>query len=138
MDGGNLQRLLGNLFIRTIESYRDDMRKALRLTGRFKAPDTIYAMAEKVKSILSLGNHSGEGWLLTAEIVDLIENGVHSIVCMQPFACLPNHISGRGMLKALKEKYPQANITAIDYDPGASQVNQLNRIRLLLDSGTCP
>jgi predicted nucleotide-binding protein (sugar kinase/HSP70/actin superfamily) len=135
MDEGNFQRLFGNLFVRTIERYRDDMRKALRLTSRFKAPDTIYEMADKVKSILSLGNQSGEGWLLTAEIVGLIESGVHSIVCMQPFACLPNHISGRGMLKTLKEKYPEANIMAIDYDAGASQVNQLNRIKLLLDSG---
>lgn len=135
LDGSNLQRILGNFFIRYVESYRDDMRRALRLTKKFKVPATVFELADKVRPFLSLCNHTGEGWLLTAEIIDLIENDVHSIVCMQPFACLPNHISGRGMIKILKEKYPQVNITAIDYDPGASNVNQVNRIRLLLESG---
>lgn len=135
LDGSNLQRILGNFFIRYVESYRDDMRRAFRQTKKFKAPATVFELADKVKPFLSLCNHTGEGWLLTAEIIDLIENDVRSIVCMQPFACLPNHISGRGMLKTLKERYPQVNITAIDYDPGASNVNQINRIRLLLESG---
>ncbi|MDD4799026.1 MAG: acyl-CoA dehydratase activase-related protein [Clostridia bacterium] len=131
--GRNIPRVLGNLFVKYIESYRNDMRKALNLTSRFKAPDTIKEMADKVKPYLSLCNHSGEGWLLTAEIIDLIENGVNSIICMQPFACLPNHISGRGMIKPLKEKYPHITMTAIDYDPGASNVNQINRIKLMLE-----
>ena len=134
LDGGNIQRFIGHLFIRYVESYRNDMRKALRLTGRFKAPDTIYEMAGKVESILSLCNHTGEGWLLTAEIVDLIEEDAGCIICMQPFACLPNHISGRGMMKTLKEKYPHVHMIAIDYDPGASNVNQVNRIKLILES----
>lgn len=134
LDGGNVQRLIGRLFVRYVESYRDDMRKALLKTGRFKAPDTIYDLAGKAESILSLCNHTGEGWLLTAEIIDLIEEGAGCIICMQPFACLPNHISGRGMMKTLKEKYPHVHMIAVDYDPGASNVNQINRIRLMLES----
>ncbi len=134
LDGGNIPKMLGNLFVRYIESYRDDMRKALQRTKSFKAPETIYDLANKVQSILSLCNHAGEGWLLTAEIIDLVDAGVNNIICMQPFACLPNHISGRGMIKTLKEKYPQVNMIAIDYDPGASNVNQINRIKLMLES----
>lgn len=135
LDGGNIKRVLGNLFVRYVEAYRNDMRKALSRTTKFKPPATVYELAKKVRSILSLCNHSGEGWLLTAEIIDLIENGVSCIICMQPFACLPNHISGRGMIKTIREMYPQVNITAIDYDPGASNVNQINRIKLILESG---
>jgi len=75
---------------------------------------------------------TGEGWFLTAEMVELIESGVSNIVCTQPFACLPNHVTGKGMIKALKNKYPESNIVAIDYDPGASDVNQLNRIKLMM------
>lgn len=134
LDGGMMQRLIGRLFVRYVESYRDDMRKALLKTSRFKAPDTIYGLAGKAEPALSLCNHTGEGWLLTAEIIDLIEGGADCIICMQPFACLPNHISGRGMIKTLKEKYPHVQMIAIDYDPGASNVNQINRIRLMLES----
>ncbi|MDR1555361.1 MAG: hypothetical protein LBS26_04055, partial [Campylobacteraceae bacterium] len=80
------------------------------------------------------GNQTGEGWFLTAEMIHLIHEGVPNIVCMQPFACLPNHITGKGVMKAIKEHYPEANITAIDYDPGSSAVNQLNRIKLMLSA----
>ncbi len=131
--GGNKQRALGNLFIHAVETYRDDMRVALCKSKRFKAPESIYEMAEKVKPFLSLCNHTGEGWLLTAEMVELIEEGAHNIICMQPFACLPNHITGKGMIKTLKDRYPQTNIVAVDYDPGASEVNQINRIKLMLE-----
>ena len=131
--GGRKQKILGNLFVKYVEHYRDDMRAALALSRRFKAPLTIYEMAESVRSILSLCNHTGEGWLLTAEMVELIEEGAHNIICMQPFACLPNHITGKGMLKTLKEIYPQTNVVTIDYDPGASEVNQLNRVKLMLE-----
>jgi predicted nucleotide-binding protein (sugar kinase/HSP70/actin superfamily) len=134
LGGGNLPRLAGNLFVRYVEGFRNDMRDALRFTEHFTPPATIYEMAEKARRFLSLCNHTGEGWLLTAEIVDLIENGAGSIVCMQPFACLPNHISGRGMMKAIKEAYPEVNMIAIDYDAGASVVNQINRIKLMLES----
>jgi predicted nucleotide-binding protein (sugar kinase/HSP70/actin superfamily) len=88
--------------------------------------------ADLAQEIVSLGHHCGEGWFLTAEMIDLIQNDVPNVVCVQPFACLPNHVCGKGMIKTLKENYPQANITAIDYDPGASEVNQLNRIKLML------
>ncbi|MCW7999934.1 hypothetical protein CFK35_18895, partial [Clostridium sp. cpc1] len=84
--------------------------------------------------MISVGNQSGEGWLLTAEMMELIESRVENIVCVQPFGCLPNHIVGKGMIKAMKEKYPKANIVAIDYDPGASEVNQLNRLKLMLSA----
>ena len=82
--------------------------------------------------IASTGNQTGEGWFLTGEMLELIHNGVPNIVCIQPFACLPNHIVGKGVIKELRRRYPEANIAAVDYDPGASEVNQLNRIKLML------
>ena len=85
-----------------------------------------------VDDIVQLGNITGEGWFLTAEMVELIEEGVPNIACVQPFACLPNHVTGKGMIKELRTRYPDANIAAIDYDPGSSEVNQLNRLKLLL------
>ena len=131
--GNKIQRVLGNLFISIVEGYRNDMRTALKNSRRFNAPKSIYQLAENVRHILSLCNHTGEGWLLTAEMVDLIETGANNIICMQPFACLPNHITGKGMIKKLKDLYPHTNIVAVDYDPGASEVNQVNRIRLMLE-----
>ena len=83
---------------------------------------------------MSLGNQTGEGWLLTGEMVELIESGVKNIICMQPFACLPNHVVGKGMIKELRRVYPETNIVAVDYDPGASEVNQLNRIKLMIST----
>lgn len=127
------QRIAGNIFIKYAENYRNDVRYAIKKSGRFLPPKTIYEMAADVEPILSLCNHTGEGWLLTAEMVDLIEKGAHNIICMQPFACLPNHITGKGMIKSIKERYPQTNIVAVDYDPGASEVNQINRIKLMLE-----
>lgn len=127
------RKIAGNLFVKYVESYRHDVRQALKGSKRFNIPPTIYEMAESVKSILSLCNHSGEGWLLTAEMVELIEEGANNIICMQPFACLPNHITGKGMIKTLKDMYPQTNIVTVDYDPGASEVNQINRIKLMLE-----
>jgi predicted nucleotide-binding protein (sugar kinase/HSP70/actin superfamily) len=108
------------------------MRRALNASGLFTAPPTIDQIALGSAPFLSRGNQTGEGWFLTGEMVELIEQGVPNIVCMQPFACMPNHIAGKGVIKALKARYPNANITAIDYDPGASEVNQLNRIKLML------
>ena len=84
--------------------------------------------------MLSLGNQAGEGWLLTGEMIELIEYGVPNIVCCQPFACLPNHVVGKGMFREVRRRYPQANIVAIDYDPGASEVNQLNHIKLMIST----
>ncbi len=82
--------------------------------------------------MVSLGNQTGEGWLLTGEMIELMHNGVNNIVCCQPFACLPNHIVGKGVIKELRTTFPESNIIAVDYDPGASEVNQLNRIKLML------
>ncbi|MDR0770645.1 MAG: 2-hydroxyacyl-CoA dehydratase [Burkholderiales bacterium] len=129
---GKLAALAGSAVIKAMEFYRRDMRKALAQSRRFEPPHSIDELAFGAAPILSRGNQTGEGWFLTAEMVSLIEQGAANIVCVQPFACLPNHITGKGVIKALKERYPHANITAIDYDPGASEVNQLNRIKLML------
>ncbi len=129
---GRLAALAGGVAIKAMEYYRRDMRKALTQSRRFEPPHGIDELAFGAAPILSRGNQTGEGWFLTAEMVSLIEQGAANIVCMQPFACLPNHITGKGVIKALKDRYPHANITAIDYDPGASEVNQLNRIKLML------
>ena len=94
----------------------------------------IYELAELAKPIVSIGNMTGEGWFLTAEMIELINTGTPNIVCCQPFACLPNHIVGKGVIKELRLRYPKSNIVAIDYDPGASEVNQLNRIKLMLST----
>ncbi len=130
---GKYSTMLGNaIAILVIERYRKPAREALHLSSRFEPPLFIKEMAQKASRILSLGNQCGEGWLLTGEMVELIDNGVENIVCLQPFACLPNHVTGKGMMKALRNYNPLANITAIDYDPGASDVNQLNRIKLMM------
>ena len=84
--------------------------------------------------IVSLGNQTGEGWFLTGEMLELIHSGAPNIVCTQPFACLPNHVVGKGVIKELRRRYPESNIVAIDFDPGASEVNQLNRIKLMLST----
>jgi predicted nucleotide-binding protein (sugar kinase/HSP70/actin superfamily) len=124
--------ILGNMAISVVELYRKEMRKALINSKRFSPHHSIQKLAEGAKRHLSLGNQTGEGWFLTAEMVELIESGVENIVCLQPFACLPNHITGKGMIAELKRAYPFSNIAPIDYDPGASEVNQINRIKLML------
>ena len=95
-------------------------------------PCNIWELEDKVKNILSIGNQTGEGWFLTAEMIEYIEHGIPNIVCVQPFACLPNHVVGKGVIKTIREKYPEANISPVDYDPGASEANQTNRIKLLM------
>lgn len=132
LSGTKKNKIFSNIGIKLIEFYRKEMKKALNKSKRFSAPEPIEELAKGAKPILSIGNQTGEGWFLTAEMVELIESGVKNIVCMQPFACLPNHVTGKGMIKELKRKYKGANIAAIDYDPGASDVNQLNRIKLML------
>ena len=115
-----------------LELYRAEIKKRLRLSRRFTPPESIYRLQEGVDDIVQLGNMTGEGWFLTAEMIELIHTGVPSIACVQPFACLPNHVTGKGMIKELRRRYPESNIAAIDFDPGASEVNQLNRLKLLL------
>jgi predicted CoA-substrate-specific enzyme activase len=127
-----LDRLKGNLFIKVVEFYRRSLRKALKNSNHFTPPFPIEQIAALAANHLSLGNLTGEGWLLTGEMVELIHSGVNNIVCLQPFSCLPNHITGKGMLRELRNSYPEVNIVPIDYDPGASEVNQLNRIKLML------
>lgn len=126
------QYLLGKFIIYYLEKQRRAVKKALHKSSRFEPPHNIYHKTKLVDGIISLGHHCGEGWLLTAEMIDLIQNDTPNIICVQPFACLPNHVCGKAMIKTLKQRYPQSNITAIDYDPGASEVNQLNRIKLML------
>ena len=132
LSGTLLKKLINNMVISAIEFYRREMKKALGKSRRFHPPSTIYKLAEEASQILSLGNQTGEGWFLTAEMIELIKSGAGNIVCMQPFACLPNHVTGKGMIKELKRRFPKANIVPVDYDPGASEVNQLNRIKLML------
>jgi len=122
----------GKYLIYYLEGKRQYMNELLQNSRRFTAPVSIYHKADLARNIMSLGHHCGEGWFLTAEMIDLITSGVPNIVCVQPFGCLPNHVTGKGMMKELKRQYPHANITALDYDPGASEVNQLNRLKLML------
>ena len=117
-----------------VEMLRQPVRKPLRESKYFTEPDRIEKTADTAAEILSIGNQCGEGWLHTGEMAELIKSGVENIVCLQPFACLPNHVTGKGMMKALRKKYPKANIAAIDFDPGASDVNQLNRIKLMMST----
>ncbi len=122
----------GNFAIAVIEGYRKQMRRALKRSNRFSPPSTISEKAKAASEFLSIGNQTGEGWFLTGEMAELLHEGADGIVCVQPFACLPNHIVGKGVIQPIRAKYPDANIVAIDYDPGASEVNQLNRIKLML------
>ncbi len=121
-----------NYAISIIEHFRKHAQDALKASKHFGHANPISHMEELAAPIVSPGNMTGEGWFLTAEMVELIQSGVSNIVCAQPFACLPNHIVGKGVIKELRSRYPKANIVAVDYDPGASEVNQLNRIKLML------
>ena len=125
---------LCNSGIKFLEFIRSTSRKAFAESRHFSTPADIRELAEYAKPIVSLGNQTGEGWFLTGEMMELIHEGVNNIVCTQPFGCLPNHVVGKGVIKEIRRQYPLANIVAIDYDPGASEVNQLNRIKLMLST----
>lgn len=125
-------KVASDVGIKYIEHYRRHIREALDKSEKFSSPLRIEELGELAEKLISLGNQSGEGWLLTAEMIELIEQGAENIVCVQPFGCLPNHITGKGMIKGIREIYPKANIIPLDYDPGASVVNQLNRLKLML------
>ncbi len=120
--------------ISALEFLRGGATKAFQKSVHFHPPISIYQTVEYAKDIVSIGNQTGEGWFLTGEMVELIHSGVNNIVCTQPFGCLPNHVVGKGVIKELRKQYPLSNIVAIDYDPGASEVNQLNRIKLMLST----
>jgi len=122
----------GSLAVSVIERSRKLMRKVLSQSKRFSAPSFIDEKARAAAEFLSIGNQTGEGWFLTGEMAELLREGADGIVCVQPFACLPNHIVGKGVIQPIRARFPEANIVAIDYDPGASEVNQLNRIKLML------
>ena len=111
-----------------------DIIKMMKKDGHFRPPMPFDEVRKKSHAIIGQGVKMGEGWLLPAEMVELISEGVTNIVCTQPFGCLPNHIAGKGMIRKIREVYPQANIVAVDYDPGASKINQENRIKLMLSS----
>ena len=133
--GTSYKGVLGSkVALKVIRDLRKPAVEALKKSKRFDAPVSIGEIAEMTKPVLSLGNRYGEGWLLAGEMIELITHGTPNIVCIQPFACLPNHVVGKGVIKKLREIYPQANIAAVDYDPGASEVNQLNRIKLMLSA----
>ena len=127
-----LAAFFGKTAINTIEIYRKPIRKALKNSKRFSEPVYINDVVDFAKEVTSIGNQAGEGWLLAGEMVELIHQDAPNIVCIQPFGCLPNHITGKGVMKKIREIYPQANIVAIDYDPGASEVNQINRVKLMM------
>ncbi len=118
--------------IKAIEAALKPIYRAYEKSVHFEAPASIYELVKYAEPIVSIGNETGEGWFLTGEMIELINDGVENIVCIQPFGCLPNHVVGKGVIKAIRREYPLANIAAIDYDPGASEVNQLNRIKLML------
>ena len=119
--------------IKVVDTIEKDYKKALEGSKKgYLPPCNIEELAEMVEDILSTGNQTGEGWILTAEMLEFMNHGIQNIICLQPFACLPNHVVGKGVIKTIRNKYPEANISPIDYDPGASQSNQINRIKLLI------
>ena len=125
---------INNMLIRFFEWLRKDARDELAKSKHFEPTAYIQDLAKQAEHIVSCGNQTGEGWFLTGEMLELIAQGATNIVCAQPFACLPNHVVGKGVIKEIRREYPTANIVAIDYDPGASEVNQLNRIKLMLST----
>lgn len=132
--GSKLKQQLSDIALTYMTRYRNMMKRELARSERFPAPTPIQELAHMASSVLSLGNQTGEGWLVAAEMMEFLEEGTNNILCVQPLACLPNHITGKGMFKPLRERYPGANIMPIDYDPGLSYVNQLNRIKLMLSN----
>ncbi len=120
--------------IKAIQMLRKPMSEAFAASKHFIPPADIYETAKHAAEIVSIGNQTGEGWFLTGEMLELIHSDTPNIVCTQPFGCLPNHVVGKGVIKELRKRHPEANIVAIDYDPGASEVNQLNRIKLMLST----
>ena len=134
LSGTKKEKNINVMLIRAVEWLRKPMREALRDSVHFTEPAHIEQTAEAASEVLSIGNQCGEGWLLTGEMVELIHHDCENIVCLQPFGCLPNHVVGKGMLKQIRKMNPKANIAAIDFDPGASSVNQLNRIKLMMST----
>ncbi|MDD3393896.1 MAG: acyl-CoA dehydratase activase-related protein [Anaerotignum sp.] len=132
LGGSAKSRIIADMVAKVIEMYQKPMVNALKKSRRFDSPQDIRELGKYAEKVVSLCNQTGEGWFLTAEMIELIHSGVANIVCTQPFGCLPNHVVGKGVIKELRKQYPLSNVVAIDYDPGASEINQLNRIKLML------
>ena len=132
LEGSKKSKYVAKLIISIANFYQKTYIKELNKSKRFTVPKDIIELSKQTQKVVSLGNQTGEGWLLTGEMIELIESGVENVICMQPFGCLPNHIIGKGSIKELKRLYKNANIIPIDYDPSASEVNQINRIKLML------
>ena len=131
--GGKTATYIGAGFLmKYVRRIQNDMIAAVRRHPEFRAPCTFDHLKKLVKGYLGYGNKMGEGWLLTGEMLELIDSGICNIVCTQPFGCLPNHVAGKGMVRKIKSNHPEANIVCIDYDPGATRINQENRIKLML------
>ena len=129
----NKKAKISKVAIKLIDILEKDFKEALSTSKKgYLPPCNIWHLEDKVQDILSIGNQTGEGWFLTAEMIEYIENDIPNIICVQPFACLPNHVVGKGVIKTIREKYPFANIAPVDYDPGASEANQTNRIKLMM------
>lgn len=128
---GTISSFINNTALKLIDFYEKPVLDSLSNT-RYRKLANIKELSKNVNDILSLGNQTGEGWLLTAEIVEFIKDDINNVVCVQPFACLPNHIVGKSVIKTIRKKYPESNIIAIDYDPGSSTTNQINRLKLML------
>ncbi|MBO7600621.1 MAG: 2-hydroxyacyl-CoA dehydratase, partial [Lachnospiraceae bacterium] len=126
--------VVAKMGIWAINVFRKSTVRACKKSKNFDPPANINVTAKNASKIVSIGNQTGEGWFLTGEMIELINSGAKNIVCAQPFGCLPNHVVGKGVIKQLRQRYPGSNIVAIDYDPGASEVNQLNRIKLMLST----
>ena len=124
---------ISKIAIKLIDILEKDMKIALSNSKKgYLPPCDIWHLEEKVQNVLSIGNQTGEGWFLTAEMIEYIENDIPNIICVQPFACLPNHVVGKGVIKTIRNMFPNANIAPVDYDPGASETNQANRIKLMM------
>ena len=132
--GSKLKKLLAGTFQRYLEGLQREMIAAVKTQPAFRPMGSFSDLQKLVKGYLGYGNKMGEGWLLTGEMLELIHTGTNNIVCTQPFGCLPNHIVGKGMIRRLKDDYPDSNIVAIDYDPGATKTNQENRIKLMISN----
>ena len=130
--GSKKSKAINSIGVKAIDMYKKPSVEAFKNSTRFTTPSDINELACKAKNFLSLANQSGEGWFLTGEMLELLDKNIDNILCLQPFACLPNHITGKGMIKKLKDAYPMSNIVPIDYDAGISEVNQINRIKLML------
>ena len=131
LDESWFKALGGSLLYWAIDKFRQEVFEALKASQRFKPPQDLKRLSKRTEPIVQLCNNMGEGWLMTAEMIELIDDGAPNIVLCSPFGCLPNHVIGKAVLKDLADRYPEANVVAVDYDPGASEVNQVNRIKLM-------